>query len=98
MHDERLRVLLCSPRQAPVVARVCGGADGWRQSDVGRWTALVWAARFGHEREVKLLIGAKANVEAKDTGGYGRGPTSVQWQAVRAHRLCRAVCAAAPRR
>ena len=41
--------------------------------DVGSWTALVWAARFGHGRAVELLIGAKANVEAKDTGGYGRG-------------------------
>ena len=50
---------------------MCGGAGGRRQPDVGRWTALVWAARFGHEREAELLIGAKANVEAKDTGGYG---------------------------
>ena len=35
--------------------------------------ALVWAARFGHGIAVELLIGAKVNVEAKDTGGYGRG-------------------------
>jgi hypothetical protein len=58
---------------------VCGGAGGRRQPDVGSWTALVWAARFGHGRAVELLIGAKANVEAKDTGGYGRGPMSVLW-------------------
>jgi hypothetical protein len=58
---------------------VCGGAGGRRQPGIGSWTALVWAARFGHERAVELLIGAKANVEAKDTGGYGHGPKSVLW-------------------
>ena len=74
--------MLCSARQDrlhAVAARVCGGAGGRRQPDVGSWTALVWAARFGHGRAVELLIGAKANVEAKDTGGYGRGPMSVLW-------------------
>ena len=83
MHDERPRVsaLLCPPGQAPCSSCACvrGGA-GWRcQSDVGSWTALVWAARFGHGRAVELLIGAKANVEAKDTGGYGHGPKRVLW-------------------
>ncbi len=58
---------------------VCARRCGRRQPDIGSWTALVWAARFGRARAVELLIGAKANVEAKDTGGYGHGPKRVLW-------------------
>ena len=75
--------MLCSARQDRLTAvdeRVCAAVRaGGVSPDVGSWTALVWAARFGHGRAVELLIGAKANVEAKDTGGYGHGPKSVLW-------------------
>ncbi|KAJ6780196.1 hypothetical protein PWT90_04456 [Aphanocladium album] len=56
------------------------GSTGHHRTDHGL-TPLSWAARNGHDKVVKLLLG-KANIEAKDN----RSQTPLSWAARNGHR------------